>query len=97
MSGILSGLRQSGSYILAAKEDTAMTADYYLVIDLEATCDDAGAVPKHESEIIEIGAVLADAFTLAPCEEFQTFVRPVRHPTLTEFCVGLTHITQDHV
>ena len=71
-----------------------MNFDYYLVIDLEATCDDRGAVPKREMEIIEIGAVLADATTLAPREEFQTFVRPVRHPKLTEFCVGLTHITQ---
>lgn len=71
-----------------------MTPQYFLVIDLEATCDDQGAVPKHEMEIIEIGAVLADAETLNPCEEFQTFVRPVRHPTLTDFCCGLTHITQ---
>ncbi len=71
-----------------------MTYDYYLVIDLEATCDDRGAVPKPEMEIIEIGAVLADATTLEAVEEFQTFVRPVRHPRLTEFCIGLTHITQ---
>ena len=34
-----------------------MNARDYLVIDLEATCDDAGAVPKREMEIIEIGAV----------------------------------------
>lgn len=69
-------------------------ASFFLVIDLEATCDDQGAVPKHEMEIIEIGAVLVDATTLAPVDEFQTFIKPVRHPTLTAFCTGLTTITQ---
>ena len=70
---------------------------YYLVVDLEATCDDRGAVPRAESEIIEIGAVLVDAHTLEPVEEFQTFVRPVRHPVLTAFCTELTTITQADV
>lgn len=69
----------------------------YLVIDLEATCDDAGAVPKREMEIIEIGAVLVDRTTLQPRGEFQTFVRPVRHPRLTPFCRKLTSITQAQV
>jgi len=76
---------------------------HYLVIDLEATCDDRahgngrGAVPPNEMEIIEIGAVLADAETLEPIADFQTFVRPVRHPLLTPFCTTLTSITQDDV
>lgn len=69
----------------------------YLVIDLEATCDNSGSVPRHEMEIIEIGAVLVDGHTLQPVEEFQTFVRPVRHPVLTAFCLELTSITQDEV
>ncbi|MEM9195348.1 MAG: 3'-5' exonuclease [Myxococcota bacterium] len=71
-----------------------MTHSHYLVIDLEATCDDQGAVPKHEMETIEIGAVLCDSRTLQPTEEFQSFVRPVRHPTLTPFCTDLTSISQ---
>ena len=29
---------------------------YYLVVDLEATCSDDGAVPRDQMEIIEIGA-----------------------------------------
>ncbi len=70
---------------------------WVLVIDLEATCDDQGAVPKHEMEIIEIGAVLVRARDLAPVEEFQTFVRPRRHPVLTPFCTQLTTITQRDV
>jgi inhibitor of KinA sporulation pathway (predicted exonuclease) len=69
----------------------------YLVIDLEATCDNAGAVPKHEMEIIEIGAVLVDCETFEPLAEFQTFVRPVRHPKLTPFYQELTSITQAQV
>jgi 3'-5' exoribonuclease 1 len=73
------------------------TATHYLVVDLEATCDDKGAVPRAESEIIEIGAVLVEADTLRAVEEFQTFVRPVVHPTLTAFCTELTTITQADV
>lgn len=69
----------------------------YLVVDLEATCDDQGALPRDESEIIEIGAVLVDGATLEPLEEFQTFVRPLVHPRLTPFCTQLTTITQDDV
>lgn len=69
----------------------------YLVVDLEATCDDRGAVPRDESETIEIGAVLVDPVSLEPLEEFQTFVRPVVHPRLTAFCTELTTITQDDV
>ena len=72
---------------------------HYLVIDLEATTDDGGdderKVPRDEMETIEIGAVLVRANTLAVEAEFQTFVRPVRHPTLTPFCTELTSITQD--
>lgn len=70
---------------------------FFLVIDLEATCDDRGAVPKHEMEIIEIGAVLVDANTLDPVGDFQTFVKPVRHKELTPFCTELTSITQSQV
>lgn len=76
---------------------------HYLIVDIEATCDDRevgggrGAVPKHEMEIIEIGAVLVDATSLAVVEEFQRFVRPVRHPVLTPFCTRLTSIVQADV
>lgn len=74
-----------------------ITNDYYLIVDLEATCSDVGAVPRHEMEIIEIGAVMQSSRTFEVESEFQTFVRPVRHPELTKFCTGLTGITQEHV
>jgi inhibitor of KinA sporulation pathway (predicted exonuclease) len=72
-------------------------ASYYVVVDLEATCDDGGRVPRDESEIIEIGAVLVEGATLRTVAEFQTFVRPVVHPRLTAFCTELTTITQADV
>jgi len=74
-----------------------MQHDNYLVIDLEATCCDSGTIPQGEMEIIEIGAVVADARSLQPVDEFGAFVRPVRHPILTEFCTALTSITQQQV
>jgi len=54
----------------------------FLVIDLEATTSDDGSLPPNEMETIEIGAVLVNAKSLLPVDEFQTFDRPVRHPQL---------------
>jgi 3'-5' exoribonuclease 1 len=71
--------------------------DFFLVIDLEATCDEDQRLPRDETEIIEIGTVLVDAVTLDPVAEHQTFVRPVLHPRLTPFCTALTSITQADV
>jgi inhibitor of KinA sporulation pathway (predicted exonuclease) len=71
--------------------------DYYLIVDLEATCSDDGAVPRHEMEIIEIGALMQSSRTFEVESEFQTFVRPVRHRVLTEFCTNLTGITPSDV
>ncbi len=69
----------------------------YLVIDLEATCSNNGMVPRTEMEIIEIGAVLLSSSNLKAVDEFQSFVRPVRHPQLTKFCRELTGIKQRQV
>ncbi|MEL7038248.1 MAG: 3'-5' exonuclease [Cyanobacteria bacterium J06592_8] len=71
--------------------------NYCLVIDLEATCCNGNTIPRYEMEIIEIGAVLVETQNLTPVNEFQTFIRPVRHPILTEFCQELTSITQEQV
>ena len=68
-----------------------------LVIDLEATCWERGDPRQKESEIIEFGAVLFAPGTPADGREFQTFVRPVRHPALSEFCQELTSIRQGDV
>jgi inhibitor of KinA sporulation pathway (predicted exonuclease) len=73
------------------------TPEHYLVIDFEATCCDRGGVPREQMEIIEIGAVMVEAQQLQSVSEFQSFVRPVRHPKLTAFCTQLTSITQQQV
>jgi inhibitor of KinA sporulation pathway (predicted exonuclease) len=70
---------------------------YYLIVDLEATCSDDGAVPREEMEIIEIGAVMLGARNFEVESEFQAFVNPVRHPELTAFCMELTNIRQEDV
>ena len=64
-----------------------------LVVDLEATCDARG-FPRAERETIEIGAVLVEPVHLEVVKEFQSFVRPVRHPHLTDYCRELTGIEQ---
>jgi inhibitor of KinA sporulation pathway (predicted exonuclease) len=67
-----------------------------VVVDLEATCCDDESIEQGRREVIEIGAVLLDdrADILG---EFGCFVRPVLHPTLTDFCRRLTGIRQDWV
>lgn len=81
------------TYVIGKEDDMPV---HYLVVDLEATCDRTG-FPREETEIIEIGAVLVDEETLEPRDEFQTFVRPIAHPTLTAFCTELTSIVQSDV
>lgn len=71
--------------------------DYFLVLDLEATCCDKGTIKRHEMEIIEIGAVMVEAQALKIINEFQTFIKPVRYPILTDFCKALTSINQAQV
>jgi inhibitor of KinA sporulation pathway (predicted exonuclease) len=66
-------------------------------VDLEATCSKDETIVRAEMEIIEIGAVMVHAESLESLSEFQTFIRPLRHPELTDFCTALTTITQADV
>jgi inhibitor of KinA sporulation pathway (predicted exonuclease) len=70
---------------------------YFLIIDLEATCSEDNTVPRHEMEIIEIGAVMLNSVTWEIDAEFQQFIQPVRNPQLTDFCTELTTISQKDV
>ncbi|WP_309741827.1 3'-5' exonuclease [Chamaesiphon sp. OTE_20_metabat_361] len=70
---------------------------HILVVDLEATCCDLQSIPRHQMETIEIGAVMVATESLEIVDEFQTFIKPLRHPILTEFCRQLTSITQSQV
>ncbi|WP_176317933.1 3'-5' exonuclease [Burkholderia vietnamiensis] len=67
-----------------------------LVVDLEATCSDDDTISPENMETIEIGAcwVGADGSVL---DRFQSFVRPIVNPRLTEFCCQLTGIRQEDV
>jgi len=69
--------------------------ELFVVLDFEATCEKSGQI--HPQEIIEFPMVLVDAVSLQVEDEFRTYVRPVHHPRLTEFCTELTGITQDLV
>jgi inhibitor of KinA sporulation pathway (predicted exonuclease) len=71
--------------------------DYFLIVDLEATCCDKQTIASREMEIIEIGAVMVEASNLLAISEFQTFIQPVRRPLLTNFCQQLTSISQKQV
>jgi ERI1 exoribonuclease 3 len=89
------------------QKDKEPEFDFYIVLDYEATCDtdDDGArtpaFPRTEMEVIEFPAVIVDArqrpAQVVPDCEFQEYVKPVLHPELTEFCTGLTGITQETV
>lgn len=70
---------------------------HYLIVDLEATCCDQQSFPRDEMETIEIGAVILDSHTLDIVDEYNAFVKPVRHPQLTRFCTNLTRIQQADV
>ena len=48
-------------------------------------------------ETIEIGAVLVDNVRVEVVDELDLFVRPVRHPALSDFCKDLTSIRQEDV
>jgi len=45
-------------------------------------------------ETIEIGAVMVDAASLQVLDEFQTFIKPIIHTELRDFCINLTSIQQ---
>lgn len=98
VSGIVSGCHSVSPRTLtqhdAPKEPTMSKP--YLVVDLEATCDERH-FPRDQMETIEVGAVLVDPDTLEPMDEFVTFVKPVVRPWLTAFCTQLTSITQADV
>lgn len=69
-----------------------------IIVDFEATCDEnEQSVPRNKMEIIEIGAVKVRLSDFQGIDEYQSLVRPVRTPKLTNFCVNLTGIQQHEV
>ena len=70
-----------------------------LIIDLEATCDKDGLIPRHDIEIIEIGAVIGaiSSTDFVALDDLQIYVKPMINPGLTTFCTELTGIQQTDV
>jgi len=66
----------------------------YIVFDLEATCWEGW--DKSQNETIEIGAVKINE-QLETVSEYEQFVKPLKHPKLSEFCKELTSIRQEDV
>ncbi|RON55587.1 3'-5' exonuclease [Pseudomonas frederiksbergensis] len=91
--------------LLQAFGTSIKSFDFMLCIDLEATCDElmeaenlrALIVIPDEMETIEIGLAVIDLRKMETVEVFQRYVRPVLHPTLTDFCTNLTSIKQADV
>ncbi len=72
-----------------------MPYKYFVVIDFEATCDET--VKPVPQEIIEFPAILIDVEKRMVVDTFHTYVKPVFHPILSQFCTSLTGIEQPTV
>jgi len=68
----------------------------YIVFDLEATCWNTQDKSDEIYEIIEIGAVKLNE-KAEQVDTYQTFIKPVVNPILSEFCTELTSIKQSDV
>lgn len=66
----------------------------YIILDLEATCWEG--YDKSRNETIEIGAVLVND-KKEIVSEFVQFIKPLKHPILSDFCKTLTTIQQEDV
>ncbi|KAF9792345.1 ribonuclease H-like domain-containing protein [Thelephora terrestris] len=80
-------------------QPTLQSYDFFLVFDVEATCQE-GAGMDYPNEIIEWPVCLLGwrdktNGILDIVSEFRTFVKPTWRPQLSEFCTRLTGITQD--
>lgn len=77
-----------------------MKNEYITIVDLEATCWEDKQFQRENSEIIEIGAILLKLNKenyLDIIKEFDIFVKPVKHPVLSDYCKKLTSISQSEV
>jgi inhibitor of KinA sporulation pathway (predicted exonuclease) len=69
--------------------------EHLVVLDFEATC--RKDEPPEPQEIIELPSVLVSLRERRVVAEHETFVRPVFHPVLSDFCKELTGIRQEDV
>lgn len=67
----------------------------FIIYDLEATCW-RGRPPKGVNEIIEIGAVKVNRYGEL-LGNYESFIKPLVNPLLSDFCKQLTSIQQHNV
>jgi ERI1 exoribonuclease 3 len=72
----------------------SFTPRYLVCLDFEATCDEPNN--PDPQEIIEFPMVVIDTKS-SDVFTFHEYVRPVHHPTLSEFCKELTKIPQEKI
>jgi len=82
------------SHIINNFEQLTVCNKYAVVLDIEHSCTEDGSIPPQDRETIEIGAVLIDCKTLEVVSEYQSFVKPIIHPVISQFCADLTGIQQ---
>ena len=79
------------------------TEDKAMVFDLEFTSwpgsnERNWSLPNEDREIIQIGAVKIETTgDMREVDSFQTLVRPLKNPILSDYIVNLTEITQEKV
>ncbi|KAA0166231.1 hypothetical protein FNF27_05509 [Cafeteria roenbergensis] len=88
-------LRPGGGLSRMTRRSAGRFPDVYIVLDFEATCVRGGRLSPQE--VIELPSVALDARTGAVLSEFRSYVRPLHHPRLSEFCTELTGIEQPTV
>ncbi|XP_039283068.1 probable tubulin polyglutamylase ttll-15 [Nilaparvata lugens] len=83
----LSHVKTEGDF----KQPEGASSTALLYIRRQAICSHR----KHE--IIEFPAILVDSEKQAVIDEFHSYVKPVKHPKLSDFCIELTGIAQETV
>lgn len=71
--------------------------EYLLLVDLEATCWESNEGRVHEMEAIEFGGAVVRTSDFTNLDTFSIIIRPRVHPQLSDYCTGLTGITQAKV
>ncbi|XP_020197372.1 uncharacterized protein [Aegilops tauschii subsp. strangulata] len=69
--------------------------DHFVIVDLKATGEKG--VNINPLEIIEFSSILVDAVTGQQASTFHTYVCPIMHPELSEFCKEYNGILQTNV
>jgi len=69
--------------------------DYLIILDFEATCDEP--INPDPQEIVEFPSIVYNLKKNKIEDSFESFVKPIYNPILTDYCKNLTTITQNQV